>query len=99
MVQTVKVSKVFVPGKLPDYTYNPRSDLHLESLLSDYVDEAGSILTVAGPTKTGKSVLLRRVAQEPAWVDGQGIESVDEMWRRIGDSIGIFTDIEVGTSK
>lgn len=98
MDDELKVSKVFVPGKLPDYTYNPRADLNLESSLADYVEEAGSILTVAGPTKTGKSVLLRRVVENPVWVDGQGIESVEELWRRIGDSLGIYTGVEVGAS-
>lgn len=95
----VRVSKVFVPGKLPDYTYNPRSDLNLEAQLEDYVEEAGAILTVAGPTKTGKSVLLRRVVAEPAWVDGQGIASVDQMWARVGDSLGVYTDVAQGISQ
>jgi len=99
MASEVRVSRVFVPGKLPDYTYNPRSELHLETQLGDYVEEAGSILTVAGPTKTGKSVLLRRVVQNAAWVDGQGIDDVDEMWRRIGDALGVYTGVEAGSSR
>lgn len=99
MTADIKVSSVFVPGRLPDYTYNPRAELHLEARLEDYVDEAGVILTVAGPTKTGKSVLVRRVVQSPVWIDGQGINDVDEMWRRIGDSLGIYTGVEVVASQ
>lgn len=95
----IRVSQVFVPGKLPDYTYNPRSALNLESHLADYVEEAGSILTVAGPTKTGKSVLLRRVIANAVWVDGQGVDSVDTLWRRISDSLGAFTDFETGSTE
>lgn len=98
MSEQIKVSGVFVPGRLPDYTYNPRAELQLEGRLADYVDEGGSILTVAGPTKTGKSVLLRRVVDKPVWIDGQGISSVDEMWLRVGDHLGAFTGIEVGSS-
>jgi hypothetical protein len=59
----VRVSQVFVPGKLPAYTYNPRPELSLEQQLNDYVEEAGSILTVAGPTKTGKSRVLQHMTK------------------------------------
>lgn len=95
----VRVSQVFVPGKLPAYTYNPRPELSLEQQLNDYVEEAGSILTVAGPTKTGKSVLLRTVVKDPVWVDGQGVDSVDTLWRRIGDALNIYTQYETETSQ
>lgn len=95
----LRVAQVFVPGKLPAHTYNPRSELRLEQQLNDYVEEAGAILTVAGPTKTGKSVLLRRVVNAPAWVDGQGIEDVEELWRRIGDSLSAYTGYEYTSSQ
>ncbi len=94
----LRVSDVFVPGRLPAHTYNPRSELRLEQRLNDYVEEVGSILTVAGPTKTGKSVLLRAVVQHPVWVDGQGIDSVDTLWRRIGDALSIYTTYETEAS-
>jgi hypothetical protein len=98
MNEAVRTSQVFVPGKLPAYTYNPRSEFQLEQKLNDYVEEAGAVLTLAGPTKTGKSVLLRRIIQNPVWVDGQGIETVDELWRRIGDALQIYTAFETGTT-
>ena len=99
MFDRLKVSEVFVPGKLPEHTYNPRSELELELQLQDYLDETGSILTVAGPTKTGKSVLLRRVISDPVWVDGQGVDSVDELWRRVGDQLAVYTELELGTNQ
>ncbi len=94
VTEILRVSQVFVPGKLPAYTYNPREDLNLEEQLNDYVEEAGSILTVSGPTKTGKSVLLRRVVTNPVWVDGQGVSDVDELWRRVADGLQVYTQLE-----
>lgn len=95
--QLLKVSNVFVPGKLPQLTYNPRSELALEQGLEDFLDEGGAILTVAGPTKTGKSVLLRRTIEEPIWCDGQGIESVDALWELAADELRLYTHLEIAT--
>lgn len=91
----VKLSAVFVPGKMPDHTYNPRSDLHLEVKLQDYVDEGGAILTLSGPTKTGKTVLVGRVIENAAKIESQGIGSVDELWTRVVDALGGFSTIEI----
>ncbi|WP_442542729.1 hypothetical protein ACSBOX_12330 [Arthrobacter sp. KN11-1C] len=96
MANKLKVGEVFVPGKLPALTYNPRAELHLERDLQDYLDETGAILTVAGPTKTGKSVLVERVVSDPVWVDGQGIDSTDTLWRLIADQLGAYHQIQVG---
>lgn len=93
----LKVAKVFVPGKLPEFTYNPRDELNLEQSLEDYLEEAGAILTVAGPTKTGKSVLLERRIDNPVWCDGQGVASVDSMWALVSDELGLYTQVEVSS--
>jgi hypothetical protein len=91
----LRTSEVFVPGKLPAHTYNARDEFALEQSLNDYIEEAGSILTLSGPTKTGKTVLLRTVLDEPIWLDGQGLSSPEELWRRVGDELGIFLEEEV----
>lgn len=92
----LRVAQVFVPGKLPEYTYNPRAELHLEESIEDYVDETGTILAVAGPTKTGKSVLLRRTISNPVWCDGgQGIDSVEALWALIADELGLYTSYAI----
>lgn len=95
----LRLSQVFVPGKLPDLTYNPRDEFQLEQALNDYVEEAGSILTLSGPTKTGKTVLLRRVLGETSiWIEGQGIAEVDDFWSRVGDELTVYPSIETSTS-
>jgi hypothetical protein len=92
-----RVGQVFVPGRLPEYTYNPRTDRALEQRVQDYLDETGTILTVAGPTKTGKSVLLKQVVENPIWLEGQGITGLDELYRRIGDGLNVYTNHAVGS--
>ncbi|PYY42527.1 hypothetical protein DEJ03_14205 [Curtobacterium sp. MCLR17_043] len=90
MTEKLRTSQVFVPGKLPVHTYIPRDEFELEQSLNDYVEEGGSILTLAGPTKTGKTVLLRKVLQSPVWIDGQGLTSAEDMWARVTDELGLY---------
>jgi hypothetical protein len=89
----LKITNVFVPGRLPEYTYNPRAGEKLETQLQDYLDELGKILTIAGPTKTGKTVLLENQLKDknPIWIQGQGLESVDKMWGRVADLLNLRT--------
>lgn len=93
MTESVAVGRVFVPGLVPAYTYNPRSDAQLETGVQDYLEERGAILAVAGPTKTGKSVLLKRVLTEPVWVDGASIDRVDGLWNSVIDAHNGYTSV------
>jgi hypothetical protein len=89
----LRITDVFVPGRLPEYTYNPRAGEKLEVKLQDYLDELGKILTIAGPTKTGKTVLLENQLsdKDPIWIQGQGLDSVDKMWGRVVDLLNLRT--------
>jgi hypothetical protein len=60
---------VFVPGGLPKHTYVPRSNLRLEEQLRAATDNLCKLVTVTGPTKSGKSVLTQ--------VGGFGLASHD----------------------
>jgi hypothetical protein len=93
------VGEVFVPGGLPTVTYVPRSSLGLEAIVRDYLDERHRILSLSGPTKSGKTVLLRSIlADRPhIWLSGGEIPSVDDFWSTLADSLGISTE-EVATS-
>ena len=88
-----------MPGRYPEHTYNSRSDHQLEQKLLEYVRERGSILTLVGPTKTGKTVLLERVIDNPIWVDGQGLDDLDTFWSIIGDELSLHVQIGVEKEK
>lgn len=86
-----RVGAVFVPGGLPTVTYDARSDLHLEERLRDYLDERHRILSVSGPTKCGKTVLLRSVIDNAVWLSGGEVASIDQFWAEIADELSVFT--------
>lgn len=92
MSQAIKTSNVFVPGRYPRHTYNPRSDRELEESLRTYLDDGGAILTLVGPTKTGKTVLLQEVIEDPVWIEAQGIDDAETFWALVGGELGLFVE-------
>ncbi len=79
------VGTVFVAGRLPTVTYNPRERLGLEPQLQEYLEDRGALLSVSGPTKTGKTTLLRSVAASGIWLSGGAVASKEEFWRSVGE--------------
>ena len=91
----LKIGHVFVPGGQPIYTYNPRKSSSLEERLEDYLDAPYKILSLTGSTKSGKTVLARKILpkEEAIWVSGGQIESSDNLWSKILDSSNSFNHI------
>lgn len=95
MDQTLSIGKVFVPGGRPTITYVPRTDHELEATVEDYLNERHKVLSVSGPTKTGKTVLLRGVVPEDAiWMSGGAIETLNDFWQTLANELGV--DLESG---
>ncbi|MEU8320774.1 hypothetical protein AB0C33_20675 [Nonomuraea sp. NPDC048881] len=92
----LKVGKVFVAGGLPTHTYIPRGEYKLEQKVRDYLDEGHRILSIAGPTKTGKTVLVKSVlaAEQVVWLSGGTISSIEDFWQSIADDLGLITGLE-----
>ncbi|WNB86690.1 hypothetical protein [Cellulomonas sp. ATA003] len=89
----VSLTEVFVVGRLPHVTYNPREDLGLERQLREYLGDRGTILSVSGPTKTGKTTLLRSVARDAVWLSGGVIESTNDLWSQVAEKLGLWTEV------
>lgn len=84
-----------MPGGRPTITYVPRGDLRLESEVGDYLDSRHKILSVSGPTKTGKTVLLTNQVGDnfgPIWLSGGTINTVDDFWSTIADELELPTE-------
>lgn len=80
LVTNVTIGKVFVPGGMPKLTYVPRTERHLESSLAEVQDNLCKLVVVTGATKTGKTVLVKKVldgTSQTVWLDGGNIESFD----------------------
>lgn len=92
---------VFVAGGTPEVTYNPRSARHLESEVQGFLGQAGKALSVFGPTKCGKTVLIeRQLPQDEAiWIQGADMTSAEDLWRRVVDFFGLWDTVEVSTGQ
>jgi hypothetical protein len=92
----LKYQDVFVPGGFPRHTYNPRLNLGLENRLSEVKDNLCKLVTITGQTKSGKTVLVRKVLpyESSVWVDGGAAASEDEFWQLIVDRLSLFQSTE-----
>lgn len=104
-MSVLRYSDVFVPGGFPKHTYNPRATQRLENRLSQVLENLCKLVTVTGHTKSGKTVLVRKIIprEESIWVDGGAIGEEDDFWNTVLDQLGeVFQSREesksVGTS-
>lgn len=84
------IGQVFVPGGLPGVTYVPRDELKLETLFADYLAERGRILSLSGPTKSGKTVLIRRMVPAALEVSGGDVKKTADFWDTIVDHLQAY---------
>src|SRR5690606_40290251 len=87
---TLRATEVFTPGSFPEQTYVERSGVHLEEMLRDGLDTAGQIVSLVGPSKSGKTVLVEKVVgrDQLITITGAGIRDPNEVWSRVLDWMG-----------
>ena len=85
------LKEVFVPGGMPSYTYQGRDDLNLEGSLRTALQRVRKFIAVAGPTKSGKTVLTRKVIppNQSIWIEGAHISDIEGFWNSILAATGI----------
>lgn len=96
--ESLLTKNVFVAGRPPSVTYNPRDDRHLELEVTRFLDQGpGKALSISGPTKSGKTVLVERLMpeDEAIWMHGSDLESVDQFWGKVVDWLGLYDLVEV----
>jgi hypothetical protein len=91
-----KTADVFVAGGFPTVTYNPR-DTHLERTVYDYLRQPGKALSVSGPTKSGKTVLIERIVPQDKgiWIHGPDLTSVEAFWGGVANKLQVFDEMSV----
>lgn len=96
----MRYQDIFVPGGLPKHTYNPRAELQLEEKLSEVKDNLCKLVTVTGQTKSGKTVLVRKILppEETIWIDGGLVSAEDDFWQVIIENLQLFQSIETGST-
>jgi hypothetical protein len=92
----IRYQDVFVPGGFPRHTYNPRVDLQLEEKLAEVKDNLCKLVTVTGQTKSGKTVLARKILppEETIWIDGGVVSQEDDFWDVIVQQLQLFQTAE-----
>jgi hypothetical protein len=67
----------------------------LEERLDEYLGDAGSMLLITGPSKCGKTVLLRHnlpPGSSAVYVHGGRITCADDVWAAISTSLNVWTE-------
>ncbi|WP_153012785.1 ATP-binding protein [Pseudacidovorax intermedius] len=86
----MKATQVFTPGKEPEVTY---TDDHLKEharILRDALDAGAAVISLSGPSKSGKTVFIEKNVGHAALVTvtGAGVTSPKILWDRVFDIIG-----------
>ena len=99
MAQRLRAKDVFTPGSFPTHSYVQRSDTQLDQQLRQGLDTQGIIVSIAGPSKSGKTVLVERVVSEDNLVPvtGATIREAGDVWERALDWMG--TPSETSTTE
>lgn len=86
---TLKATEVFTPGSFPKRTYVEPSGENLEKKLRDALETEGQIVSLVGPSKSGKTVLVERVVGRDVLIPitGAGVRSTEDVWTRVLDWI------------
>jgi len=89
--QAVTAHDVFVPSSFPEHTYVARGDEDLEDKLRFALKTKGQIVSLSGPSKSGKTVLVEKVVGKDKLVPivGAGIQKPDDVWTRVLDWIDV----------
>jgi hypothetical protein len=78
--------EVFNAGGQPSFTYVDRAHLNIEGTLAQTIKIPNRIVSLAGPTKSGKTVLCRKLLTTNipfVWIEGGQIQSASTLWDKI----------------
>jgi hypothetical protein len=92
--KSLSAHDVFTPSSFPEHTYVARGDEDLEAKLRFAIKTKGQIVSLSGPSKSGKTVLVEKVVGKDKLVPvvGAGILAPDQVWTRVLDWIDAPVD-------
>lgn len=81
----LRATEVFVPSDFPTVTYVEREDEKLERRVRDAIDTPRSPISISGPSKTGKTALIRKIVGDDNLIHifGTQIEAPNDVWESI----------------
>src|SRR5690554_1983621 len=89
----MKATEIFTPSDYPIYTYVNRNEDRMEDRLREALSTPGEIVSVSGPSKSGKTVLIEKIAGRDnlITVTGAGLNDAAQIWDRALDWMGTPT--------
>lgn len=93
----MQTTEIFTPNGQPTVTYVSRNNSSLENLLRGYLKTPNMVISISGPTKSGKTVLLKSVmnGDNLISVSGSTIKTVEDFWHAILCWMGGSTSVAV----
>ncbi|MFZ6873912.1 hypothetical protein ACO0LF_17790 [Undibacterium sp. Di27W] len=94
----MKPNEIFVPGGLPSVTHVTRitkEGQSPEKLLVRYLSEAGKFVSIAGPSKSGKTVLVESAIGPDLLIplSGARIYKAEDIWERVLGWMDVPTEV------
>lgn len=86
----MKARDVFTPGRFPTVTFVDQHLKDKEKQLRNALDTGGLLISISGPSKSGKTVFVERCLgrENLLQITGAGINSATDLWLRVFDLIG-----------
>lgn len=86
----MKATDVFTPGRFPTLTYVDDHLLEKKRQLQDTLDAGSMLISISGPSKSGKTVFVEQCLGKTNLVQitGAGAKSATDLWLRVFDIIG-----------
>jgi hypothetical protein len=99
-MMALKAREVFVPGAYPQHTYIKRAAQDLETALSDSPNTPGQIVSLSGPSKSGKTVLVEKVVGRDFLIpiSGASLRHPDDVWQHVLDWINVPSSTSAKTA-
>ncbi|MEJ0010333.1 MAG: hypothetical protein WDN72_07440 [Alphaproteobacteria bacterium] len=97
---TLKATEVFVPGAYPEHTYVERAEQKLEETLKNALDTPGQIISLSGPSKSGKTVLVEKVVgqEQLIAISGASLKRPEDVWQHVLDWMDLPTSVSSSTT-
>lgn len=97
----MKTRDVFTPGSYPTVTFVDDHMKDKQRVLSDALHTGSLVISIAGPSKSGKTVMVENLVggDHLLHVTGAGIDSAKKLWERVFEIIGTPIGNTVTTEK
>ena len=96
-----KVGDVFTPNDQPTITYVIRAGRSLEQGLRDHFETKNVVVSISGPSKTGKTVLIRNVLDMDYVIplSGSSTKSIEDFFNQIFNWIEVPVERSTSTNR